>query len=209
MAILQANNIAFSYVSGNPVLQRINFKAESGERVALQAESGRGKSTLCQILAGYLKPDEGEVTLDGEPVQASPGKPTPVQLIWQHPEHSVDPHLRVASSLEEAGSIPDDLMRNMGIKSEWLARFPHELSGGELQRICIARALATSPRFIVADEISTMLDAITQATLWNFLLDHCSKNEIGLVLVTHSRALQDRLATRVVTLDDASAPIKA
>ena len=178
----------------------MNLQVEQGERVALQAASGRGKSTLCQILAGYLKPDAGRVLLDGKEPRACKGKANPVQVIWQHPEQAVDPYIRLSETVKEAGEVPQQLLDDLGIKPEWLTRYPHELSGGELQRCCIARALAVEPQFIVADETSTMLDAITQAQLWRFLLDYCEKNQVGMVLVTHSQALLERLATRVVEL---------
>ncbi len=128
--------------------------------------------------------------------------PLPVQLIWQHPEQTLDPLLRIQSSLEEAGPLDHALLEKLGIKQKWLSRFPRELSGGELQRCCIARALRVRPKFLIADEISTMLDAITQVQIWDFLLSYCEENEVGLVLVTHSEALQNRLATRVVNLAD-------
>lgn len=124
----------------------------------------------------------------------------PVQMIWQHPEQTLDPLLRIRDSLEEAGPLDQALLEKLGIKQKWLSRFPRELSGGELQRCCIARALRVRPKFLIADEISTMLDAITQVQIWDFLLSYCEENEVGLVLVTHSEALQNRLATRVVNL---------
>lgn len=124
----------------------------------------------------------------------------PVQMIWQHPEQTLDPLLRIRDSLEEAGPLDQALLEKLGIKQKWLSRFPRELSGGELQRCCIARALRVHPKFFIADEISTMLDAITQVQIWDFLLSYCEENEVGLVLVTHSEALQNRLATRVVNL---------
>ena len=200
MAVLVAEDICFGYASGSLVLEHVNLQVEQGERVALQAASGRGKSTLCQIRAGYLKPDAGRVLLDGKEPRACKGKANPVQLIWQHPEQAVDPYIRLSETVKEAGEVPQQLLDDLGIKPEWLTRYPHELSGGELQRCCIARALAVEPQFIVADETSTMLDAITQAQLWRFLLDYCEKNQVGMVLVTHSQALLERLATRVVEL---------
>ena len=82
MAVLVAEDICFGYASGSLVLEHVNLQVEQGERVALQAASGRGKSTLCQILAGYLKPDAGRVLLDGKEPRACKGKANPVQLIW-------------------------------------------------------------------------------------------------------------------------------
>ncbi len=200
MSILEARGISFSYPNGVAVLSDIDFSCEAGERVALHAPSGYGKSTFCQILAGYLVPAKGEVLLDGVVPRAYRGAPNPVQLIWQHPEQVMDPYVRISSSLAEAGDMPFHLLRELGVREEWMARFPHELSGGQLQRCCIARALACNPKFLIADEISTMLDAITQAQIWDFLLDYCDAHDVGLVLVTHSQALQKRLATRVIEL---------
>ena len=151
-----------------------------------------------------MKPQVGEVLLDKVPLdsysKAKGSNPLPVQMIWQHPEQTLDPLLRIQDSLEESGSIDQVLLEKLGIKQQWLSRYPRELSGGELQRCCIARALRVHPKFLIADEISTMLDAITQVQIWEFLLSYCEENKVGLVLVTHSKALQDRLATRVVSL---------
>lgn len=200
MGVLSAERVSFSYVDGVPVLSDVSFEVESGERVALRAPSGFGKSTLCQILAGYLVPDEGRVLLDDAPVSVTRGLPNPVQLIWQHPEMTLDPYLRIRDSLAEVGEVTDELLEGLGVKPAWLERFPHELSGGELQRCCIARVLALSPRFVIADESTTMLDAITQVQIWEFLMAYCERHRIGLVVVTHSDALLKRLATRVVDL---------
>jgi peptide/nickel transport system ATP-binding protein len=102
--------------------------------------------------------------------------------------------------LGEGGVVSAELRRELGIRDEWFLRHPHELSGGELQRFCIARALATEPRYLIADEISTMLDAVTQARIWRVLLDACEGRGIGLVFVSHSPALTARLATRTIKL---------
>ena len=178
MSVLELQQVSFSY-GAKTVFANCSLSFDSHERVALYAPSGRGKTTLCRLLAGYSKPQAGQVLLDGQPL---PQKgPCPVQLIWQHPEQALDPLLRMQASLREAG--------------------PRELSGGEMQRFCIARALAVHPQFLIADEISTMLDALTQVQIWDFLCSYCDEHEVGLILVTHSQALQDRLATRVVNLD--------
>ena len=106
----------------------------------------------------------------------------------------------MGATLAEAGEVPGRLLDDLGIQKRWLSRYPHELSGGELQRFCIARALAANPRYLVADEVSTMLDALTQAQIWRFLVGETSRRGIGLVFVSHSPALTDRIATRVVRL---------
>ena len=205
-AVLEANGISFAYPQGAFVFEGINFSVAAGQRIAISAPSGAGKSTLCQVLAGYAPPAQGQVLFNGKPLAQvrEPGKPNPVQLIWQHPEQVLDPYMRVGKSIQEAygfsGAVSEELQRALGIKPDWLVRFPHELSGGELQRCCIARTLACAPRIIIADEISTMLDAITQVHIWEVLLAYCKQNNAGLVLVTHSPALQERLATQVFVL---------
>ena len=133
-------------------------------------------------------------------MRARPGKPNPVQLVWQHPEQALDPYVRIRKSIGEAAPVSGELLEGLGVRDEWLDRFPHELSGGELQRCCLARTLSAAPRFIIADEISTMLDAVTQVQIWEFLLEYCKGRDVGLVLVTHSDALLERLATRTLDL---------
>ncbi|MCL1879936.1 MAG: ATP-binding cassette domain-containing protein [Actinomycetia bacterium] len=200
--MLEARNIGFSYAGGKTILSGFNLSIASAERVALTAPSGHGKTTVCNILAGYLKPQTGAVLLDGQACAARTTKrqPNPVQLVWQHPELAVDPRMRLQASLNEAGGASVELLRRLGIKDAWLSRYPHELSGGELQRICLARALASQPRYLIADEISTMLDAVTQAQIWQVILEEADKRGIGLLFVSHSPALTKHLATRTVEL---------
>ena len=211
--MLEARGIAFAYPGKAPIYQGLDLSIEPGERVALQAPSGFGKNTLCRLLAGYLQPTAGQVLLDGNPLPKR--GVCPVQLVWQHPEKAVDPRMRMATMLAEAGvghkrlrSLCDEalsqghreLLGRLGIQDKWLTRFPHELSGGELQRFCIARALATRPRYLIADEISTMLDALTQAQIWHVLLEESAAHNMGVILVSHSPSLTERVATRTVRL---------
>lgn len=275
---LEARDISFSYVPGRPILHDVNLVVDPGERVALTAPSGRGKTTLCRVLSGYLRPDAGAVLVDGVelsraraarsgvPVVRTCGAraardgvpaaraqgacylvpaafgsrgsrlrgPRPVQLIWQHPEQAFDPLLRLGRSLAEgvppraaaraggssgAGSLgaacsatahsvaarldavrDTGLLERFGIREAWLDRFPHELSGGELMRFCIVRALIAEPRYLVCDEMTAMLDAVTQAELWREVVAIASERSMGIVLVSHSPALVDRVATRLFRL---------
>ena len=89
-----------------------------------------------------------------------------------------------------------------GIERAWLDRFPRELSGGELQRFCVARALLSGADYLICDEISTMLDVITQAQIWNVVLEEAKKQNMGIIAVTHNRHLAQRIATRVVDLSE-------
>lgn len=196
---LEAKNLSFTYPCGRSVLQNQSLRVESGERVGIFAPSGRGKTTLCKLLAGYEKPQSGQVLLDGKPLTSYRGY-CPVQLIWQHPEQVVDPRLTLGKTLREAGEPEERLVQALGIQPEWLSRYPAELSGGELQRFCIARALGPATRFVLADELSAMLDLATQAQLWSFLVEETSRRGIGLVAVSHSAPLLDRVCTRRIEL---------
>ncbi len=196
--MLETRGITFGYKSGKPLLSNVELAVAPGERVALKAPSGFGKTTLCRILAGYERPWAGEVLCDGAPLPRR--GVCPVQLIGQHPELAVDPRLRMRDTLAEAGEVPKELLDEVGIRSEWLTRYPHELSGGELQRFCIARALATAPRYLICDEVTTMLDAVTQASIWRVLIDFAQKMDVGMILVTHAPALAKRIATRTIDL---------
>ena len=197
--MLEAQGITFGYPKApRPLYEGFSLSVAPGERVALQAPSGFGKTTLCRLLAGFEVPQAGRVLVDGNPLPLRGA--CPVQLIGQHPELAVDPRMRLRDTLAEAGEVPARIVEALGIQERWLSRYPHELSGGELQRFCIARAMAAHPRYLVADEISTMLDAVTQARIWEFILDELAREGMGLVFVSHSPALTARIATRILTL---------
>ena len=202
---LEARDLTFRYPcrGASPVLEGVNFTLRAGERVGLSAPSGRGKTTLCKLLAGWERPERGQVLLDGLPLSRYRGF-CPVQLLWQHPEEAVDPLLKLRTTLYEAGPVDPAVLEGLGVREEWLERYPSELSGGELQRVCTARALGPGLRFLLCDEASAMLDLVTQARLWRFLLDRAESRGLGMLIVSHDDALLSRLCTRVVGLNSAS-----
>ena len=198
--ILEAREISFRYKSGErQILNKAGLRLESGERLGLTAPSGFGKTTLCKILSGYESPDEGEVLLDGKPLAEYHGY-CPVQMIWQHPEQAVNPRVRMQTVLQEGDSISERVIEGLGIERDWCNRYPGELSGGELQRFCIARALGERTRFLIADEISTMLDPITQSQIWNFLLAEVKERKIGFLVVSHDEKLMEQVCDRIMRL---------
>ena len=198
---LEAKNVSFRYERTLPyVLKNRSLSLEKGERVALFAPSGYGKSTFAMILSGYLKPASGSVLVDGSPLPRR--GVCPVQLIYQHPEKAINPRWRLRRVLEESGQLREDVLAAFGIEKAWLDRFPRELSGGELQRFCVARALMSGADYLICDEISTMLDVITQAQIWQVVLAEAEKRNMGLIAVTHNRHLAERIATRVVDLSE-------
>ena len=196
---LEAKNVSFRYGPKEPlILENINLSVERGERIALFAPSGFGKTTLVKLMSGYLEPTEGEILLDGKPLPRN--GVCPVQLIYQHPEKAMNPRWRLKKVLEESGQLREDVLEAFGIEKAWLDRFPRELSGGELQRFCVARALMSGADFLICDEISTMLDVITQAQIWNVVLEEAKKRNMGIIAVTHNRHLAQRISDRIFDL---------
>lgn len=196
---LEGENIYFRYNNKSPwIVENCSIRIERGERIAVLAPSGYGKTTLSLLLSGYLKPEKGRILLDGKPL---PSKGIcPVQLIYQHPEKAVNPYWRLKKVLEEGGELKEDILKSLAIEKAWLERFPRELSGGELQRFCVARALLSGAEYLICDEITTMLDAVTQAQIWTVVLNEAEKRNMGIIAVTHNRHLAERIATRIIDL---------
>ena len=199
--MLEGHDLTFFYRGRKktPVIDGFDLTISPGERVGLRGPSGRGKTTLCKLLAGYERPVRGKVLLDGRPIREYRGF-CPVQMIWQHPETVVDPLLRMKQTMEEAGDIEERLLEKLHINKEWMDRYPSELSGGELQRFCLARALRAETKYLLCDEITAMLDLVTQAQIWEFILEEAERREIGMLIVSHSEALLKKVCTRIITL---------
>lgn len=114
----------------------------------------------------------------------------------------MNPRWKMGRSLTESWEPDHVLLEQMGIEKEWLSRWPAELSGGELQRFCIARVLGPGTRFLIADEISTMLDVITQAQIWQVLLEVVTQKDCGMLVVTHNPYLAEKVCHRIVSLPE-------
>lgn len=195
---LEARKTGYRYGKDAWVLQDINMKIQQGEVVGLWGPSGCGKTSLGRILAGYVEPLAGQVLLDGKPLPKTGA--CPVQLVFQHPEKAVNPRWRMRRVLKEAMIEDQELLNDLGIQTNWLDRRHGELSGGELQRFCVARALGTATRYVIADEMTTMLDAITQAQIWHTVMNIARQRNLGLLIISHDRELLDRLCDRIVQM---------
>lgn len=197
--MIKVNNIGFHYSRSKEIFRAINLTLERGQVVGLYGESGLGKTTLATIIAGYNQPSSGAVYIDEQkhPIRGR----NPVQLIWQHPEKAVNPRWRMEKMLSEAGHIDMELLDSFKIKKEWLYRYPSELSGGELQRFCVVRALHPNTKYIIADEMTTMLDAFTQAQIWQALLGLAKKRNIGILAISHNQELLQEISDRTVNFN--------
>ena len=198
---LKAENISFKYPSANKyLLKDINLELDSNKVIGLIGDSGSGKSTLCKILSGYISKYEGNVTLDGKPLPKKGFKP--VQLIYQHPEKVMNPKWKMEQVLKESWDVPDDILKEFGIQKSWLTRFPQELSGGELQRFSVVRSLNPNTKFLIADEMTTMLDAITQVQIIDSVLKIVKERKMGFILVSHDMPLVEKICDEKIYLKD-------
>lgn len=214
--MLEACGIGYRYRGKMWLFRDINMRIQPGEIVGLFGPSGSGKTTLAKVMAGYLRPVEGYIVVDGQTstdrypflkrrklslTKEKKKGPNPVQLIWQHPENAVNPRWRMSKTLAEAGVTDRHLLHTLGIHDEWLIRRPHELSGGELQRFCLARSLGPQTKYLIADEMTTMLDALTQAQIWHALLHIVKQRQIGLLVISHDKHLLHRISDRLINLN--------
>jgi peptide/nickel transport system ATP-binding protein len=191
----------FRYRPGTPwVLHGTSVELAPGEILGLQGPSGCGKSTLGRVLAGIAAPQHGHVEVDAG---RTPTGAHPVQLVLQHAERAMDPRWRVRDVLAETGATPAAIaaIEDAILDPAWRDRFPHEISGGELQRVNLARALLAQPRYVIADEITSSVDPLTQADIWHVLTTHAAEHGVGVLAISHDRALLDAVCDRTVTFD--------
>ena len=198
---LKAKNISFKYPSAKEyILKDVNLELDNNKITGLIGDSGSGKSTLCKILSGYIQNYEGEISINGEKMPTNGFKP--IQLIYQHPEKVMNPKWKMKDVLEESWDVSEDMLSTFGIQKSWLTRFPHELSGGELQRFSVLRSLNPKTKFLIADEMTTMLDAITQVQILNSVLNIVKQRKMGFLLVSHDMDLVDTICDEKIYLND-------
>lgn len=184
-------------------VDNVSFKISKGETFCLIGESGSGKTTLGKLVIGLLKPDYGEVFFENVKVNRLKSREAIkfrllVQYIPQHPDSALDPRWKIYDSIAEPlriHKLVDDkreekqrvleVIKTVGLKEEHMERYPHELSGGELQRAIIARAIILNPKFIFADEPTSMLDISTQAQILRLLLNIKENFSTTYMLTTH------------------------
>ena len=198
--LLEVRNVSKSYpVSGGfwrkkrqPVLRDVNLTLSEGSSVGLIGESGGGKSTLGRLILDLEQPDSGQLFLEGRPVQVwSKEHPGQMSVVFQDYTSSANTRFTVEELIREpldilrldASCAIPELLERVGLPKALRNRYPHELSGGQLQRVCIARAIATKPRFIVFDEAVSSLDVSVQAQVLELLLE--LKGDMTYLFIAH------------------------
>lgn len=203
-----------------PALRGVSLILREGESLGIVGPSGSGKSTLAGIIAGHLDADAGQVVLEEAPLSASwrsgaRALRRRVQLVMQDPWDALSPRMTVEELVregldlssdegrEERGLLVGQALESVGLPSSggFLSARSHELSGGQLQRIALARALVVQPKLLVADEPTSMLDASEQARLLVVLRERQVEMGLGLVLVSHDLAVVRKVTDRIVVLD--------
>lgn len=211
--MLELHSITAGYDRRAPVMRGVDLTLAPGASVGLLGPSGCGKSTLARVAALLHKPDAGRVVIDGEPARgwrhrAPRAQRTAFGVVFQQPRLSADPRLtltnliaeplRAAGRGAEAAERVRELAATVGLGEDLLSRRPHEVSDGQLQRACLARALVLRPRWLICDEMTAMLDASTTAALVHAVEEYRRESGAGLLAVGHDRVLLERWCERTV-----------
>ncbi|MCB5168247.1 ATP-binding cassette domain-containing protein [Streptomyces bambusae] len=211
--MLELRSITAGHGRGTPAVRDVSLTLEPGTSTGLLGPSGCGKSTLARVAALLHRPDRGTLVLDGTPVtrwrhRAPREQRTAVGVVFQQPRLAADPRLPlhdlIAEPLRACGRRPEvrtrvpELAGRVGLGADLLGRRPHEVSDGQLQRACLARALVLRPRWLVCDEMTAMLDASTAAALVGVVEEYRADTGAGLLAVGHDPVLLERWCDRTV-----------
>ena len=215
--ILEAKNVSASYTGKETVLEDINLKVRRGRTVALVGESGSGKSTLARVITGLLPPLTGKVLYRNQELPPALKSRTReslriMQMIYQMPDTALNPRQKIRKIIGRPlsfyfgmrGKACEDrileLLDMIELPDHYIERLPTELSGGEKQRICIARALAANPEVIICDEVTSALDQLVAEGILELLQNLQNKLQVSYLFITHDLATVKAIADEIVVM---------
>ncbi|WP_440112319.1 ABC transporter ATP-binding protein [Paenibacillus sp. QZ-Y1] len=214
--MLKVDHIHKSYQQGGlfsrsikAVLHDVSFECLQGECLGIIGESGSGKSTLGRLILGMERPDQGTITFEGKSVADRKVRRGNISAVFQDYKSSINPFftveeaimepLRMQKKVEKEHSLKIDiLLAQVGLDSSYRGRYPHELSGGEVQRVCIARAISTEPQCILLDEAISSLDVSVQIQVLHVLKELKEMYNMSYVFITHDIQAAAYICDRVV-----------
>ena len=214
--MIELINISKKY-GNKQVLDKVDMQICTGTIVGLYGESGEGKSTLAKIFCGVVVPDGGRVELDGKPLLSDKQKydrklGLGVQMVYQQPYSVLDPSQKIIKGFkeliryhsivkaEEIDSFIDRIAEEMDLDKDIFYHLPHQISGGEAQRIAIAKSLMFEPRLLILDEATSMLDISTQANVLGIIKKQTKKYDGSILIISHDKQLLDCICNSVFEL---------
>jgi len=186
--VLEIKNVSFGYTKKKLLFENFSLRLKQGELKAIVGESGAGKSTLFELILGNLKPQNGTI------------KVSRVSEIFQDPYSSFHPSYTLLRQIKDVASLDNlnNLMENMSFEYDLLLKLPHELSGGQLQRASIIRAMLMQPQLLLLDEPTSALDNVIQLEVMKMLIKNL--DSMGMLLITHDMDLASWCADEVIRI---------
>ena len=218
--LLEINNLTKKFrKSGTELVaaDQVDFSIHEGECVGLIGESGCGKSTVANLVAGFIKPDGGTVTFAGKQLKwkgrDAQRDRSKMQMVFQNPHMSLNPRMSVEENLSEAvvyyektdkAALTERIeseLRRLGLPVDYRKKLPGELSGGECQRVAIARALMRSPDLLICDEVTSALDVSVQAEIMKYLME-LKRDGLSFLFITHDLLLAAMICDRIIVMKE-------